>query len=84
MPSCVATQASTACRGRPGVESHRFGGARQAVGRRRGGMALVAGDRFPELREAILGVTIATTIAFEIAGPFATLLALHRAGRSQA
>ncbi len=48
------------------------------------GMALVAGDRFPELREAILGVTIATTVAFEIAGPFATLLALHRAGRSQA
>lgn len=43
-------------------------------------MALVAGDRFPELREAILGVTIATTIAFEIAGPFATLLALDRGG----
>jgi Kef-type K+ transport system membrane component KefB len=42
------------------------------------GMALVAGDHFPALRDVILSVTIATTVVFEIAGPFATRLALSR------
>jgi len=46
------------------------------------GMALVAGDRFPDLREAILTVTIGTTIAFEIFGPIATRIALDKAGKS--
>ena len=67
----------------------RLGGAPRAYGRWIGaamlpqagvavGMALVAGHHFPELRDVILTVTIATTVAFEIVGPFATRLALDR------
>ena len=44
------------------------------------GMALVAGDHFPELRQQLLSVTIATTIAFEIFGPILTQTALTRTG----
>ncbi len=47
------------------------------------GMALVAGDHFPELRETILTVTIATTVIFEILGPIATRVALVNSGRSE-
>ncbi len=43
------------------------------------GMALVAGDRFPDLREVILTVTIGTTIVFEVFGPIATRVALDQA-----
>ncbi len=46
------------------------------------GMALVAGDRFPDLREVLLTITIGTTIAFEILGPIATRVALDKAGKS--
>ncbi len=42
------------------------------------GMALVAGDHFPELRRQILSVTIATTIVFELFGPLLTQAALRR------
>jgi Kef-type K+ transport system membrane component KefB len=42
------------------------------------GMALVAGNHFPELRQDLLSVTIATTIAFEVFGPFLTQTALMR------
>lgn len=42
------------------------------------GMALVAGDHFPELRQQLLSVTVATTIAFEIFGPILTQTALAR------
>lgn len=42
------------------------------------GMALVAGETFPEWRDAILTVTVSTTILFELLGPPATLLALSR------
>jgi Kef-type K+ transport system membrane component KefB len=42
------------------------------------GMALVAGNHFPELRQQLLSVTIATTIAFEIVGPILTQTALAR------
>jgi Kef-type K+ transport system membrane component KefB len=42
------------------------------------GMALVAGDHFPELRQQLLSITIATTIAFEIFGPILTQTALAR------
>ena len=47
------------------------------------GMALVAGSRFPEFREVILAVTIGTTILFEIFGPYATLVALNKAGETE-
>jgi len=44
------------------------------------GMALVAGEQLPHLRDEILALTIATTIVFEIFGPLATMAALHRSG----
>ena len=43
------------------------------------GMALVAGERFPEIGEDLLAVAVASTIAFEIIGPFLTQIALRRA-----
>ena len=45
------------------------------------GMALVAGDHFPDLRETILAITIGTTIVSEIFGPLLTQAALRRADR---
>jgi hypothetical protein len=47
------------------------------------GMALVASDRFPDFREAILTVTIGTTIVFEIFGPIGTRLALEKVGETK-
>lgn len=44
------------------------------------GMALVGAQEFPEHRELILTVTIATTVLFEIAGPLLTYWAVRRAG----
>ena len=43
------------------------------------GMALVAADRLPEYADTILAVTIASTIIFEIIGPFCTQFAIARA-----
>lgn len=40
------------------------------------GMALVAAERFPRYSEQILALAIASTIVFEIAGPFLTQIAL--------
>lgn len=64
----------------PAPASHRWMGA--ALMPQAGvavGMALVAGDHFPDLREAILTVTIATTVIFEILGPVVARVALLRA-----
>ena len=44
------------------------------------GMALLASERFPELRQTILPVAIAATVLFELSGPVLTRLALVRAG----
>lgn len=46
------------------------------------GMALVAGQAFPEYAGLILSVTVGTTIFFEILGPVLTRLALVRAGET--
>lgn len=46
------------------------------------GMALVAGDQFPALKETILTVTIGTTIVAEIFGPILTQTALKRTGET--
>ncbi|MDW4551178.1 cation:proton antiporter [Defluviimonas sp. D31] len=46
------------------------------------GMALVAGERFPALAEPVLGITIASTVAFEVLGPVLTQYALSEAGRA--
>lgn len=45
------------------------------------GMALIAAQKFPELSQTILNVTISTTIIFEIFGPIGTLIALKKADR---
>jgi Kef-type K+ transport system membrane component KefB len=41
------------------------------------GMALVAGQQFPEVGEAILPVVVAATVLFELIGPIATRVALR-------
>ncbi|MFO7854900.1 MAG: cation:proton antiporter [Paracoccaceae bacterium] len=44
------------------------------------GMALVAADAFPDARDVVIPVTVATTVAFELGGPALTALVLPRAG----
>lgn len=46
------------------------------------GMALVAAREFPEHADLLLGLTIATTVIFELIGPIATLWAINRVHRS--
>ncbi len=46
------------------------------------GMALIAAERLPEYGEAILSLTIGTTVLFELAGPIFTATALRRTGAS--
>jgi Kef-type K+ transport system membrane component KefB len=43
------------------------------------GMALVASERYPELRELLLPVIIGSTVFFELLGPICTRYALFRA-----
>ncbi|RDC72383.1 cation:proton antiporter [Rhodovulum sp. 12E13] len=47
------------------------------------GMALVAAERLPHQAEALLAVAVASTVLFEVAGPFATQAALARADARQ-
>lgn len=42
------------------------------------GMALVAGEQFPEWGPVIMAITIASTVVFELVGPPATLFAIRR------
>ena len=46
------------------------------------GMALVAGEAFPEWAGLIMTLTIGTTVVFELLGPPATAYALRRVGRA--
>ena len=46
------------------------------------GMALVAAREFPEYADLLLGLTIATTVIFELIGPIAALWAINRVQRS--
>ncbi|MGD9851125.1 MAG: cation:proton antiporter [Nitrospirales bacterium] len=48
------------------------------------GMALLAGQHLPELKEVILPVAIGSTIIFELIGPVMTRIALLKVGKSQA
>lgn len=48
------------------------------------GMALIAAQRFPAEADLILGLTIATTVIFEVIGPLATGLAARRASAGEA
>jgi Kef-type K+ transport system membrane component KefB len=47
------------------------------------GMALVAGETFPDWRETILTLTVATTVVFELIGPPATMLAVSKVRAAQ-
>ncbi len=47
------------------------------------GMALLAGERYPEYRDVILSVVIGTTVIFELIGPLATRVALARAAEAE-
>ena len=42
------------------------------------GMALVAGNLFPQYQQGLLSIVISTTIFFEIFGPIATRYSLYR------
>ena len=44
------------------------------------GMALIAVARFPQYRETILPLVVASTVFFELTGPVLTRFALQRAG----
>ena len=46
------------------------------------GMALVAANYFPDLKEALLAVTVGTVIAFEVLGPILTFMALRKTGEA--
>jgi Kef-type K+ transport system membrane component KefB len=46
------------------------------------GMSLVACERLPELRDLVLPVAIASTVAFELGGPVLTRLALSMVGET--
>ena len=46
------------------------------------GMALIAGNTFPELKEMILTIVIGSTIIYEIGGPILTRLALVKVGEA--
>ena len=46
------------------------------------GMALVAGERFPEWASTIMAFTIASTVVFEVIGPPITMVAINRVSRA--
>ncbi len=48
------------------------------------GMALVAGERLPDLETAIMAFTIMSTVVFELLGPPVALLAIRRVARDEA
>ncbi len=47
------------------------------------GMALVAGERLPDLETAIMAFTIMSTVVFELLGPPVALLAIRRVARDE-
>jgi len=67
----------------PGTEkSHLFGLSLLPQAGVALGMALVAAETLPAYRSEILTVAIGSTVVFELLGPAATLIALHRAGET--
>lgn len=46
------------------------------------GMALVAGNHFPELKDTFIPLVIGTAVFFELTGPIFTRLAVIRAGEA--
>ena len=64
--------------GLPGAESFWYGPALLPQAGIAVGMALAAGEAFPDDREAIIAVAVGTTILFELLGPWLTILAARR------
>jgi len=48
------------------------------------GMALVAANHFPELKDTFIPLIIGSTVVFELTGPFLTRLAVIRSGEAGA
>lgn len=46
------------------------------------GLALLARERFPELAETVIPVTVVATVIFELFGPVMTRVALHQTGEA--
>ena len=46
------------------------------------GMALFAADRFPELRDTVVPLVLASTVVFELTGPVVTRWVLYRVGEA--
>lgn len=46
------------------------------------GMALVAGNRFPQVKDTILPLIIGTTVVFELVGPVLARISLNRSGEA--
>ncbi|KAA9009408.1 cation:proton antiporter [Histidinibacterium aquaticum] len=65
--------------GVPKREAHWYGPALLPQAGIAIGMALVAGEAFPVYAETILTIAVASTVLFEIAGPWITVLAARRA-----
>jgi Kef-type K+ transport system membrane component KefB len=47
------------------------------------GMALIAGQQLPQLKETLLTTVIGTTVVFEIVGPILTQIALGRVSETE-
>ncbi len=43
-------------------------------------MALLVGERFPQIGESVLALAIATTVLFALIGPLITRWSLYQAG----
>ena len=67
----------------PGKEGRWYGPALLPQAGVAVGMALVAGERFPEWSSVIMAFTIASTVVFEIIGPPLTLLAIRRVSKER-
>lgn len=65
----------------PKVEARLYGPALLPQAGVAVGMALVAGEEFPQWADTIMALTIASTVAFELIGPPATLAAIRRVAR---
>lgn len=64
--------------GLPRAERHWIGPALLPQAGVAVGMALVAGEAFPEWRDTIVTLTVATTVIFELIGPPVTMMAVDR------
>ncbi len=70
--------------GAPRIEARLYGPALLPQAGVAVGMALVAGEEFPDWAAPIMALTIASTVVFELIGPPITLAAIRRVARGEA